>query len=87
MKPLWTKVAVLRNSIFGHRSSTLDYEGIWKKAGVTPNQFKELIDESKKILNEITVLYNKSGHAFNLSVTQNFVGLLEELTKLNGKNL
>ena len=56
MKPLWAKVSVLRNNLFGHRSNALDYGGVWKKANVTPNQFKKLIDESKKILNEITKL-------------------------------
>jgi hypothetical protein len=87
MKPLWAKVAVLRNNMFGHRSSVLDYDGVWKKASVTPNQFKKLIDESKRILNEITTQWNRSGHAFNLSATQDTVELLEDLKKLNEERL
>jgi len=87
MKPLWTKVSVLRNNIFGHKSNVLDYDGVWKKASVTPNQFKKLIDESKRILNEITNLWNRSGHAFNLSATQDTLDLLGDLKRLNEERL
>jgi hypothetical protein len=82
MKPLWAKVSVLRNKMFGHRSNALDYDGVWKQASVTPNQFKKLIDESKGILNEMTTQWNRSGHAFNLSATQDTVQLLEDLKRL-----
>lgn len=87
IKPLWIKVSVLRNKMFGHRSKSLDYDGVWKEAQVTPNQFKQLIDESKSILNEITSLWNRSGHAFNLSSTKDTVDLLEDLKRLNEERL
>ncbi|HBI48075.1 MAG TPA: hypothetical protein DDX93_05090 [Smithella sp.] len=83
IKPLWVKVSVLRNKMFGHRSNALNDDGIWKEAKVTPNQFKQLIDESKRILNEITSLWNRSSHAFNLSSTKDTVNLLEDLKQLN----
>lgn len=83
IKPLWVKVSVLRNKIFGHRSNALDYNEVLKEADVTPNQFKKLIDESKRILNEMTSLWNGSRHAFNLSATKDTVELLEDLKKLN----
>ena len=82
IKPLWIKVSVLRNKMFGHRSNALDHDGVWKEANVTPNQFKHLIDESKKNLNNITSLWNRSGHAFNLSATKDTVDLLEDLKRL-----
>jgi hypothetical protein len=82
IKPLWIKVSVLRNKMFGHRSNALDHDGVWKEANVTPNQFKHLIDESKKNLNKITSLWNRSGHAFNLSATKDTVDLLEDLKRL-----
>ena len=87
IKPLWVKVSVLRNKMFGHRSNALDHDGIWEEANVTPNQFKKLIDESKRILNEITSLWNRSGHAFNLTATKDTVELLEDLKRLSGKRL
>ncbi len=85
IKPLWVKVSVLRNKMFGHRSNALDLAGIWKEAAVTPNQFKQLIDESKRILNEVTSLWNRSGHAFNLSATRDTVRLLEDLRSIKEK--
>jgi len=87
LKPLWIKVSVIRNKIFGHRSNTLDYDEIWKEAAVTPNQFKQLIDDSKRILNDLTSLWNRSSHAFNLSATKDTVDLLEDLKRLNEKRL
>lgn len=87
LKPLWAKVAVIRNNMFGHRSNTLEYDGVWEKADIAPKQLKELIDETKRILNEITVLYDRSTHAFNLSATQDTVQLLEDLSRLNEEKL
>ena len=83
MKPLWQKVFILRNNIFGHRSNKLDDDDVWEKASVTPNQFKKLIDDSKRILNSITRLWARSSHAFNLSATDDAVRLLEDLKRIN----
>jgi hypothetical protein len=87
VKPLWQKVSILRNNMFGHRSNKLDDDDVWKKASVTPNQFKKLIDDSKRILNRITRLWARSSHAFNLSATHDAERLLEDLKKLNEKKL
>lgn len=87
LKPLWIKVSVIRNKMFGHRSNNMDHDGIWEEANVTPNQFKQLIDDSKNILNNLTSLWNRSGHAFNLSATKDTVDLLEDLKRLREKRL
>ncbi len=87
LKPLWIKVSVIRNKMFGHRTNTMDQDGIWEEANVTPNQFKHLIDDSKNILNDLTSLWNRSGHAFNLSATKDTVDLLEDLKRLREKRL
>jgi len=79
LKALWIKVSVIRNKMFGHRTNNMDHDGIWEEANVTPNQFKQLIDDSKSILNDLTPLWNRSGHAFNLSATKDTVDLLEDL--------
>lgn len=83
IKPLWVKISVLRNKMFAHRSTALEHNDIWKEANVTPNQFKELIDKSKNILNDITTLWNKNRHVFNLTSTRDTVKLLEDLKHLN----
>jgi hypothetical protein len=87
IKPLWQKVCILRNNMFGHRSSKLDDDDVWKKASVTPNQFRRLIDDSKGILNRITRLWARSSHAFRLSATRDAVRLLEDLKRLNEERL
>jgi len=87
IKPLWVKVSILRNNLFGHRSNTLYFEEIWDKAEITQNKLKKLIDESKIILNEITSLWGNFGHAFNESATQSTMNLLENLKRLNEERL
>lgn len=87
IKPLWVKVSILRNKLFGHKSNAFDNEEIWKEAKVTPNEFRKLIDVSKKILNQLTSVWNKSGHAFNLSSKEDTIELLEDLKKLNEERL
>ena len=87
LKPLWVKVSVIRNKMFAHRTNTMEHDKIWKEANVTPNQFKQLIDDSKRILNDLTSLWNRSGHAFNLSVTKDTIDLLEGLKQLHEKRL
>ncbi|MCW7073999.1 MAG: hypothetical protein OCU20_09050 [Methanophagales archaeon] len=87
IKPLWIKVSILRNKLFGHRSNALDNEDIWKEASVTPNEFKKLIEDSKRILNEMTSIWNRSSHAFNLSATEDTMDLLEDLKSHNEERL
>jgi len=87
IRPLWRKVHILRNNMFGHRSNKLTDDAIWKKADVTPNQFKQIIDDSKALLNRITRLWAKSSHVFNLSATDDTIRLLEDLKRLNDKKL
>ncbi len=82
IKPLWVKVSVLRNKLFGHKSNALDSEEIWKEARVKPNEFRKLIDESKKILNQLTSLWDRSDYDFNLSSHGDTIKLLEDLKKL-----
>ena len=82
IKPLWVKVSVLRNKMFGHRSNVLDHGAIWKEAKVKPDQLKQLIDESKRILNEITLLWNRSPDDFNRSSTEDTLNLLKDLKQL-----
>lgn len=83
IKPLWIKVSIIRNKFFGHRLDALNDEEIWKEANVTSNEFRKLIDESKKILNQLTSAWDRSTHAFNLSSKEDTIELLEDLKKSN----
>ncbi len=87
IKPIWVKVSVLRNKLFGHRSNALGIDDIWEEANITPNQFKKLIADSKRILNDMTSIWDRSSHAFNLSATEDTLELLEDLKRLKESRL
>ena len=54
VKPLWVKVSILRNEVFGHRSVKLSIEEAFEKAGLTPNNIGHLIDRTKELLNVVS---------------------------------
>lgn len=79
---LWIKVSILRNEVFGHRSSKYSVADVFKRAGVTPNELTDLIEKTKVLLNKITHEWDKDTHAFNLEASHDTHSLLEDLTKL-----
>lgn len=78
-KPLWVKVSILRNKVYGHRALDLDIEEAFNEAGVTPFDFRDLVAQTKELLNELTQRLRDSTHAFNLSATHDTVRLMEAL--------
>lgn len=83
-KPLWIKVGVLRNEAFGHRSDSRTIEEIFKKAGITPNQLRKLIEITKRLLNTVSRGINGNVHAFNLTATEATVRVLRDLQRRHG---
>lgn len=79
LKPLWVKVSILRNDVFGHRSLKLDTDAAFAKAGVTGNELKDLVERTKAMLNELTGALRDSMHAFNLSATRDTLRMLDDL--------
>lgn len=79
---LWKKVAILRNNIYAHRKNKMSYKEIYAKAKITPNQIRDLIALSKKIINTLTMLWNNNTYAFYLSATGNTKQLLTDLKKI-----
>jgi hypothetical protein len=79
LKPLWVKVSILRNDVFGHRSLKLDIDAAFAKAGITGNELKDLVDRTKAMLNELTGVLRDSMHAFNLTATRDTIRMLEDL--------
>jgi hypothetical protein len=79
LKPLWVKISILRNEGFGHRSLELDTDAVFDKAGITGNEFKELVERTKSLLNELTGVLRDSMHAFNLNATRDTIRMLEDL--------
>lgn len=80
-KPLWVKIGTLRNMVFGHRSKNNSVEEAFADANITPGEIKELIEITKKLLNDFTLRFNDSTHAFNLGSGKVAIKLLEDINK------
>lgn len=80
-KPLWVKISILRNEVFGHRTIGNDSDSVFIKANLKPNDLRDLVSITKEILNDLTGHLRDSMHAFNLSATQDTKKLLEDLSK------
>lgn len=81
-EPLFRKVAILRNTVFGHKSKKITTKEAFEKAGVTPNELSAIVEYTKELLNEITLQWNQSSHAFNLSAKPDVERLLRDLQEL-----
>lgn len=51
VKPLISKVTILRSNLFAHRNAKLSYEEVFDKAKVTPDQLRELSKAALRIAN------------------------------------
>lgn len=78
-KPLWKKVSILRNEGFGHLRAGGSVTDAFKKAGLKPDDLRELIMLTKRLINAITNALDRSVHAFNLSATNATTSMLEAL--------
>ncbi|MHB1358072.1 MAG: AbiU2 domain-containing protein [Rhodocyclaceae bacterium] len=78
-KHLWLKVCILRNEVFAHFSESSSVEQIFKKADMTPNELKRLLELTKRLLNTVTRALDGSVHAFNLGASEATIRVLEDL--------
>jgi len=60
IKKVWIKICILRNNIGGHRSNMYETDAIWKLANITSDNFKSFIEDTKRLLNDITQARNNS---------------------------
>jgi len=79
-KHLWQKVNILRNNVFGHRSTLLTIEKGFVKANVTPEELNQLIETSKDLLNKVSFLHNQTKHTFNLDARRDTLDMLKALS-------
>lgn len=79
IKPLWVKVSILRNEVFGHRSLNLDISGAFEKAAVTPDELKVLIEKTGSLIDKLSLAVDQSVHAFNTGAREDTIRLLEDL--------
>ena len=78
-KPLWIKICLLRNNVFGHRSKHLSIEDAFKKAEISSNDIAHLISLSKAILNELAHAWDNTTYIFNLDADKDLIRLLDDL--------
>jgi hypothetical protein len=78
-KPLWAKASVLRNEAFSHRALDLDFDVVFRKAAVTPNQLKALIENTQVLINGLSHAVDRSMHEFNTGAREDTIRLLEDL--------
>lgn len=54
-QPVFRKMRVLRNNVYGHRTRKKSYADVFKSAAVTPDQLQELVITCNKVANELRV--------------------------------
>jgi HEPN superfamily AbiU2-like protein len=79
IKPLWIKVSILRNNIYGHRVADMTVEEVFGEAGVSPFEFRDLVARTKELLNELNLKLRDATHAFNLTATRDTIRMLDAL--------
>jgi len=86
LKVLWKKIAILRSELFAHTSIDLSYSEVFKKAGITPNNIRELIERSKRFLNQISEGLERNTYIFDFEATEDTVRVLEDLKSIINKS-
>ena len=86
IEDLWKKIAILRSELFAHTRIDLSYNEIFKKAEITPNQIRDLIEKSKNLLNQISESLDKNSYPFELKATEDTVRILENLKNFKENN-
>ncbi len=75
---LWKKkITILRNEVIAHLSKDVDRDENFRKAGVTPNELKRLVELSKELVNAIVYAHRRGTHVFNLDPSKEAYRLLD----------
>jgi hypothetical protein len=77
--PLVSKVTLLRNNLFAHRSASLPYDAAFKKANVTADQLRDLTEIALKIVNHLLLAQGLRDHFFNELPRQDAEAILKTL--------
>lgn len=78
-KPLWRKVIVLRNEVFGHRSSEVSIEAAFKKANLNVTSLRDLVNLTHKILNTVSYLEHSTILSLDDDIADRTLALLDKL--------
>ena len=77
---IWEKVKIIRHKYYAHQAFNVDIKEVYRRAKITPDEFKELIELTTNIMNTINSQYNRTQIAYNmLSAKEDTYHLLDEL--------
>jgi hypothetical protein len=78
-----TKVAILRNNLFAHRSGSLSYEEAFRKADLKPDQLRELAVAGLRIANTLLIARGIDEQFFHELSRRDVERLINDLAKAN----
>ena len=81
MKPLWVKIARLRNEAVGHLSREKSQADVFAKAGVSAQEIEDYMRLAVKLHHGITYPRDQSIEAFNIDGKPSTKRLLTDLSK------
>ena len=87
LKPIWVKVGILRNNVFGHRSEHVDAAAAFKQANTTPNELMRFIESTRQLLNVVTKAWDKTGYILNTGSGAAALRILEDLRRYKQRTL
>src|SRR5438552_409769 len=74
-----SKVAILRNNLFGHRSAKISYQEVFEKAAVTPNQLRDFTVLGLEVVNPLLEARGKLTWEFRSGTADHTVAMLKAL--------
>ena len=78
-KPIWVKVGVLRNEVFGHLAAGTSSSEAFAKAAAKPDDLAHLLELSRRLLNAVRAEVGIGRHAYALTARDDTIKLLERL--------
>ncbi len=81
-KALTSKLAIIRSHLFAHRSSRFSYTEVFRKAGITPFQFRDLTDTGLQIANLLLSAYGHPEQSFHEWPLKHTKDLLKDLSQI-----
>ena len=78
---IWKKIRIMRHEFYAHQASNANISDIYKRAEICPDQFKELIDLSIQILNEVYSTFDRiTISMYSISASHDTYRVLDKLS-------
>jgi AbiU2 len=83
VKPIWIKVGILRNEVVGHQALDLGAEDSFSKAKISPEELREFITSSQRLIGDISSETFGNALMFNVKSKPYLNSLLNDLPAAN----